>query len=530
MSKKVIIVGAGLSGLSIAAKLAKTGFEVSVYEKHSIPGGVARITEDNGFRFDMGPTWYLMPEVFEDYFESLDRSIHDYMDIVELEPSYKIYFEKEPPAVIHRDFEKNAALFDSFEENGGQKLAKYLKDSKFKYTTALKNFLYRDYRTPFDFIRWPLLRDGARLNLLRRLDNHASRTFKDHRSKKVVEFNTVFLGSSPWTTPALYSLMAHVDLTIGIYYPMGGIHELAKALYRLGKELGVEYHFNSEVKSIITEKRKAKGIETVNGKFYGDIVLSSADYHHTDTVLLDSKHRNFPKIYWKTRIMAPSTMLIYLGIKKKLPNIVHHTFYLADKWSEHFDDIFKVKRWSENPSYYLGCPSKTDPSVAPEGMENLFVLVPLAPGLDDHDEVREQYADKIIRHIEKTIGEEFRSDIVTKYIVSHRDFIRNNHLYRGSALGLAHTLSQTAILRPSHTSFRMRNMYYSGHYTQPGIGMPMAIIGSDLVSKLIIERHGDKQQRKSDDKQRKDAKHKAQSRAAAAKSAASSGTGSSDQS
>lgn len=485
MPKKVIIIGAGLSGLATAIRLAQAGFKVSVHEKHGMGGGVARTIEDKGFRFDMGPTWYLMPEVFEDFFTSVGRSISDYIELVELSPSYKIFFEKESPAVIHRDFQKNAALFDSFEKDGGRKLERYLKDSRFKYEAALKEFLYRDYRTPLDFMHWPLIRDGVRLNLLRKLDAHASRTFSDHRSKKVVEFNTVFLGSSPWKTPALYSLMAHVDLTIGVFYPRGGIHELPKALHRIGREMGVEYHFHSDVKKIITRKRRTEGIETETESYHSDIVLSTADYHHTDTVLLGRKERNYSDLYWKTRIMAPSTLLIYAGIGKQLPGLIHHTFYLADDWSAHFDDIFNTKRWSENPCYYLGCPSKTDPSVAPAGMENLFVLVPLAPGMDDHDDIREAYADKILQHIEKKIGVPFRSDIITRYIVSQRDFIRNNHFYRGSALGLAHTLSQTAILRPSHKSRKLKNLYYGGHYTQPGIGMPMAMIGSRLVSDLI---------------------------------------------
>ncbi len=485
MAKKIIIIGAGLSGLAIAAKMASEGFDVEVFERHSSPGGVARITEDKGFKFDMGPTWYLMPEVFEKFFKSFGRDIKDYMEIVELEPSYKIYFEEQGEAVLHRDIEENKKLFDSFEKNGGKKLVKYLKDSKFKYNAALKEFLYRDYRSLLDFMHWPLVRDGLRLDLLKKLDNYASKTFKDHRSKKVVEFNTVFLGSSPFKTPALYSLMAHVDLTIGVYYPMGGIHELPKALQRLGTELGVKYHFNSNVDEIMIQNRKARGIRTGDRLVEGDIVLSSVDYHHAETKLLSPEYRNYSSLYWKTRVMAPSTMLIYLGINKKLPQIIHHTFYLADDWAEHFDDIFSKKKWPDNPCYYLGCPSKTDPSVAPEGMENLFVLVPVAPDLEDHDNIREEFSEKIIRHIEKTIGEEFRDNIVTKYIITHRDFKQNNNFFKGTALGLAHTLMQTAILRPSHVNKKVKNLFYSGHYTQPGIGMPMAMIGADLVAELI---------------------------------------------
>ncbi len=491
--RRVAIIGAGLSGLSIAARLAKAGFEVTVHEKHREPGGVARTVKDKGFTFDMGPTWYLMPEVFARFFRSVGRDIRDYLDLAELEPSYKVFFENDPPATIHRDFERNAALFDSFEPEGGEKLARYLAESKFKYEAALQHFLYRDYRSPFDFMRGPIIRKGLRLHLLKGLDAHASRFFDDHRSKKIVEFNTVFLGSSPFKTPALYSLMAHVDLTIGVYYPMGGIHELPKAIHRVAEEHGAVFRFDDEARRIVTRRDRAVGVETDSGFHEADIVLSSIDYRHADAVLLGKGRRNYPEIFWSTRTMAISTLLIYLGLDVKLPGLVHHSFYLADDWKEHFDDIFESRRWPRNPCYYVGCPSKTDPSVAPEGMENLFILVPLAPGLDDTDEAREALADRIIGHLERTIGADIKSHVVCRHLMSHRDFSRNNNYFRGTALGLAHTLDQTAILRPSHVNFRIPNMYYSGHYTQPGIGMPMAMIGSHIVSKLIIGRHGQRE-------------------------------------
>jgi phytoene desaturase len=485
--KKIIVIGAGLSGLANAAMLAKNGFDVTVVEQQPMPGGVARCIKDRGFHFDMGPSWYLMPEIFETYFAYFGKKPSDYYKLVELDPSYKIYFENDRTVSISKDMEANKQLFDTLEENGGEKLARYLDESKQKYEIAVNKVLYKNFFSVFDFLRTEILRYGLKLNMFTNLDKYAKKFLKDHRSRKIVEFNTVFLGSSPYSVPALYSLMSYVDLQLGVYYPEGGIFELPKALFRLAKEQGVRFKFGTKVKKILFEKRRAVGVRTNTGDIQADIVLSSADYHFTDTELLDLKHRNYSRTYWNTRVMGPSSFLLYLGLNKKIPDIVHHTFYLADNWREHFDTIFHGKKWPENPCYYLCCPSKTDPAAAPEGKETLFVLVPLAPGLDDTDTVRKSFTDKILRHIEGVTGTSIRDSIEVMYTYSHRDFSGTGNLYQGTALGLAHTLPQTAFLRPSHKSRRAKNLYFAGSYTQPGIGMPMVLIGAHLVSGLITK-------------------------------------------
>ncbi|MBN1696220.1 MAG: phytoene desaturase [Spirochaetales bacterium] len=485
--KKILVIGAGLAGLSSACLLAKSGYTVTVMDNHTTPGGVARRFTEKGFTFDMGPSWYLMPEVYDDFFAQFGKATGSYYELADLTPSYRIYFEGQGTATLCRDQKKNRALFDLFEKDGGKKLSRYLDNARMKYEIVLKHFLYKDFTSILDMANPRLFTDGIKLNIAGKLDSFVDRFFDDHRSKKIVEFNTVFLGSSPFTTPALFSLMAHADLTQGVFYPKGGIAKLPLALYALASELGVEFLFGTEARRIVVNNGKAEGIETKEGYIKADIVVSTADYHFTDTVLLSSGESNYSSGYWNRRTLAPSTFLIYLGINKKLPGLIHHSFYLARDWKKHFSDIFSTPRWPDNPCYYMGCPSKTDPSVAPPGGETLFVLVPIAPGLDDSDEHRAVFTDMIINDIEKLLGESFQAEIAVKKIASQRDFMRDYHLFQGTALGLAHTLFQSAIFRPRHKSKKVKNLYYGGHYTQPGIGMPMALIGGRMIAAAVAK-------------------------------------------
>jgi 1-hydroxy-2-isopentenylcarotenoid 3,4-desaturase len=490
MGKKVVIIGGGLSGLSSAALLGREGYAVTVVEKHSVPGGVARVARENGFVFDMGPTWYLMPEVFEHFFELFDKNISDYYELVELDPSYQVFFEGKGNVTLSRDREANKKIFDLFEPDGGEKLDRYLANSAVKYSIAVNEFLYREFTGFFQFLNMRVLRDGLKLNIFRRLDAFMNKYFTSSEARKVLGFNTVFLGSSPYKTPALYSLMSHADLTQGVFYPMGGIGSMVEALHKLGEEQGVTYRFSENATKIEVTDRKTTGVTTDKGFISADIVLSSVDYHYTDTTLLDKPYANYSHTYWKKRVMAPSTFLIFLGLTKKVENLMHHNFFFVEDWEGNFRMIFDEKSWPEHPSYYVGVPSKTDTTLCPEGGETLFILVPVAPGLDDPDEFRERYAENVLVHLEGLTGQEIRSHIAYKRIISHRDFIDGNNIYKGSSLGLAHTLFQTALLRPSHRSKKVPNLYYTGHYTQPGIGMPMQLIGSELVAKRIKDEMG----------------------------------------
>jgi len=486
MDKTITIIGAGLAGLSSACLLAKEGYKVRILDKHNSPGGVARSEMEQGFQFDLGPTWYLMPEVFDDFFGLFGKKSSDYFELSHLDPSYRIFFEEGGSMDIHPDLEKNMQSFDKLEPQGGEKLKRFLENSAMKYKIAVGEFLYRDYRKMGDLMKWPLIKQGLKLNIFSNLHRFVKRYFKDSRSQKVVEFNTVFLGSSPYQVPALYSLMAHADLTEGVYFPKGGIIQLVLALESLAKELGVVIDYGQEVKSIVIEGGLARGVETEKERIECSAVLSSADYQHTEQELIEKPYRNYKARYWKKRTMAPGVMLIFLGLNKKLPQLAHHNFYFAEHWKTHFDSIFKKPSWPGNPSYYVGVPSVTDPQCAPEGSENLFVLVPVAPDMEDSDAIRESFSQQILDHLEKTIGEKFQDSITVKKIISHREFKEGN-LYQGTALGLSHTLFQSALFRPDHHSKKVSNLYYTGHYTQPGIGMPMAMIGSRLVCDYIIK-------------------------------------------
>ncbi|MBN2736755.1 MAG: phytoene desaturase [Spirochaetales bacterium] len=490
MSKKVIIIGAGLSGLTSAALLAQKGFSVTVLEKQSIPGGVARNINLEGYTFDMGPTWYLMPEIYEDFFSKFGKKTTDFYELEHLEPSYKIWFENQSHCLIHHDAEKNYRLFDSFEENGGKKLNEFLENSAMKYNIAVNDFIHKDFRHIFQLMSPKTIIQGLKLNVFSKLDNFVGKYFSDHRCKKILTFNTVFLGSSPYKTPALYSLMAHADFTQGVFFPKGGIYQLVSAIHKIGEKEGVEFQFNTTAQKIIVNDNKTTGVQSDKGFYPADVVLSSADYHHSETKLLEKKYRNYSDKTWNRHIMAPSTFILFLGVKKKLPAMIHHNFYFAENWKEHFTSIFDKPAWPDNPSYYVGVPSRTDPRMAPENCESLFILVPVAPGLDDNDEIRKQFADKILSHFENLLGENIKDHIQVKKIISHRDFIENNHIFKGASLGLSHTLFQTAFLRPSHWNKKLANLYYVGHHTQPGIGMPMQIIGGKMVAEHIINEHG----------------------------------------
>jgi len=487
--KNTVIIGSGISGLSSACLLAKAGHSVTVVDRLSKPGGVARSRKMGDYVFDTGPTWYLMPEVFEHFFSQVGTSPAQHYDLVPLDPSYRIMFEDDEAVVITRDHEQVKSVFDGFEKDGGKKLDQYLKNSGEKYDIAMKQVLYHDYVSVADFMKMKFLLNGMRMGVFKSLEGFVNSYFSDHRSKKVVQFNTVFLGSSPAKTPALYSLMSHADMTIGVYYPIGGIVSLVRALYDTAAGMGVKFHFDTAAKKILIKDKKALGVETDNGTIKADIVLSTTDYHHADNALVETEYRNYTEEYWSGRVMAPSALLMYLGVNKKLENLAHHNFYIARDWENHFRHIFTNPAWPEDPCYYVGCPSKTDSTVAPDGCESVFILVPLGAGLEDKEEDRQAFADGIISHLEKQLGQSIHDSIVEKKLVCRRDFESDLNLYRGTALGLAHTLRQTAVFRPSHFNKKVPNLYYAGHYTQPGIGMPMVIIGAELVCGRIVKDH-----------------------------------------
>jgi len=477
----IAVLGAGFGGLTAAALLAKQGHDVTIYEKTDTIGGRAYVFNQNGYQFDMGPSWYMMPEVFERFFEHFNKKVP--YKLTRLDPSYRIFFSSEDMLDVSADLNENYALFDRLEENGAQKLAEYLAQAEYQYTTAMNQFIYRPYLKHTDMLDPKLALEGAKLKLYQSMHTYIYKQFSSDKARKILLYTLVFLGGDPKRTPSLYSLMSHVDFNLGVYYPQGGMHTVAKAIAKEATTHGVKIKLSEPVTHITTNKGLATHIQTTKGNYPVDAVVANADYHHVETQLLDTKDQSYPEKYWKTATIAPSGIIISLGINKKLPQLDHHNLFFAHDWETHFANIFEKPDWPQNPSYYVCCPSKTDPKVAPKGHETLFILVPVASGLDDTD--KEKYADKIITHLESLLKTPLKKHIKEKVVYAHTYFSERFNAYKGTALGLSHTLLQTASFRPRQKSKKIGNLYYAGQYTHPGIGVPMTVISGEIVASII---------------------------------------------
>jgi phytoene desaturase len=485
MKKRILIVGAGIGGLASAALLAREGLDVLALEKNEQTGGRARLWVEQGFQFDMGPSWYLMPEVFERFFSLFGKRVDQYYTLKPLAPYYKVFFGPGDSVEVGPDVEQVVALFERFESGGGERLRRYLEAARYKYDVAMREFLYRSYDSLFQFLNRRMLVEGTRLDVFGRLDRVVRRYFSDRRCRQILEYAMVFLGTSPEQAPGLYSIMSHVDLNLGVHYPLGGLAGVAQAVRRLAEEQGARILTGREVRRISVEGGRARAVLTAAESFEADAVLVNADYAHAELDLLEAPHRRLNERYWRRRVLAPSMFVLYLGLNRKLGSLAHHNLYFAERWEEHFRTIFRRPSWPPEPCFYVSVISKTDPDSAPPGGENVFVLVPVAPGLQDEDEVRERYAQEITAHLERITGEDIRGATVVRRIYSHRDFIADYHAYRGTALGLAHTLGQTAVFRPPFRSRRVSNLFFAGQYTHPGVGVPMVLIAAQVACGLI---------------------------------------------
>lgn len=485
---KIAIIGGGLGGLATAALFAASGDEVTVYEKNEQLGGRASVLKLDGFTFDMGPSWYLMPEFFEHLFQLLGERTEDYYQLQRLDPSYRIFFKGQPKSVdFYGDLARDLDLLEKLEPGCRQKIETYLETARQQYEISTDRFIYKNYDSLRDFFTKEILKDGLKLHVFESMERYINRQFKSPEVQKILQYTLVFLGSSPARTPALYSLMSHIDFHQGVFYPMGGIGQLPGALEAIGKKHGVKFKLNAPVKRIVVEQGHVKGIELASGEVEtADIVISNADIAHTEQQLLPPEARDHSASYWKKRTLAPSAFMLYLGIDKKLPQLKHHNLLFCTNWKRTFDQIFEHPAWPDDPSLYICAPSVTDPSVAPAGMENLFVLVPIAAGLPDTEEIRQTYTDRILELIEQEMNlPDLRSHIVVQKTFCVRDFVERYNSLGGSALGLAHTLLQTATFRPNNVSKKVKGLYYVGANTNPGIGMPMVIASAELVYKRI---------------------------------------------
>ena len=487
--KTAIIIGAGLGGISLAALLSKKGYAVSVYEKNSSVGGRARIFETQGFTFDMGPSWYMMPDVFEEFFSLLGEDITEYFTLKKLAPSYRIFLKSSNTVHdFYADREKNREIFNAIEPGSGEKLVEYLDESKRQYTIAKREFIYKNYDSIFDFFNLRVMREGRKLEIYRNMKQIIGRTFKNELLQKVMMFQMVLLGTAPKDAPGMYRLMNHVDFDLGIWYPDGGIYALPKAIAAIAEKYGTQFFYNSPVQQILTESGKATGILLKDGtEVSADLVICDADLEHTESKLLPPENRDHTQSYWKKRKLAPSAFIMYLGLNRQYDSLTHHNLLFSEDWDTNFKEIFNTPSFPSDPSIYVCAPSKTDSSVAPAGNENLFVLVPIAAGITptprDIETWRETTLDILEKHMQLP---ELRDAIVYQRTYCVEDFSKDYNSYKGTALGLAHTLGQSAIWRPNNQSKKVKNLYFVGAYTNPGIGMPICVISAQNAYKRII--------------------------------------------
>lgn len=486
--RTAVIIGSGLGGLGSACLLAKAGWKVTVIEKNEQLGGRASQFKAKGFTFDMGPSWYLMPDVFEHFFTLLGEDVHKHLKLNKLAPSYRVWYKDTfLKADIYSDLKKDKQTIEQLETGASEKLEAYLRQAGYQYNVAKDRFMYKNYDSIRDFLTPEMAREGRKLKVLSNMDKYVKKYFKTEAMQKLMQYSLVFLGSSPYNTPALYNIMSHIDFNMGVYYPQGGIYEIVKAFKSIAKKYGVVFRLNTAVKRIRVTNGVADGVELENGKtITADIVISNADIHHTESQLLDPAYRSFSKRYWRKRTLAPSALIMYLGVKGTVPGLTHHNLLFSKDWRKNFSEIFDKPRWPKDPSIYVCKPSETDPNVAPKNHENLFVLVPIASGLKYTDALLEEYSDKILATIEKDMhAKDLRKRIVYKKLFCVEDFAERYNSYQGSALGLAHTLKQTAIFRPDNVSKKVKSLYYVGAGTNPGIGMPITLISAELMYKRL---------------------------------------------
>lgn len=485
MKKKIAIIGSGFSGLSAAAYCAQKGYEVHVFEKNSQLGGRARqFSTDNGYVFDMGPSWYWMPDVIESFFTDFGTSTKSFFELVSLDPQFKMVFENDT-FELPSNYSEMKALFESYEPNAGNKLDQFMEAAFYKYEVGMKNFVHKPCLSISEFASLKIAKSAWKLDLLSDFRSYVSKYFKHPYLQTIMEFPVIFLGASPKQIPALYSMLNYGGYKMGTWYPMGGFYELVKAMAHVGENAGVTFHLESPVEKIVTNNNEIKNI-IVNGKSLSfDYVIGSADYHHVEK-LLDDGLQNYSEKYWSSRTFAPSCLLFYVGINKKIPNIKHHTLFFEKDLDQHIDEIYVHKKWPKDPLFYVCCPSKSDPNVAPEGHENLFILMPLATGIEDTEELREKYFDVLLKRIEKISGvEDISSSIDFKRSYCITDFISDYNAYAGNAYGLANTLKQTAILKPSIKNKKIKNLFYTGQLTVPGPGIPPSIISGKIIANQL---------------------------------------------
>jgi phytoene desaturase len=485
MKKKIVIIGSGFSSLSAASYLAKKGFDVHVFEKNDTLGGRARQLKKDGFTFDMGPSWYWMPDVFESFYNDFGKSTKDFYTLNRLDPGYQVVFGENEIIPIGDSLEKIYAIFEKEEAGSSQKLKKFIASAKDNYEIAIKDLVYRPGLSPLELITPTTIK---KVNyFLSNIKRDVYKDFKSPKLRQILQFPVLFLGAKPSNTPSFYNFMNFADFGLGTWHPENGMYSIVEAMVALAESLGVTFHTNSAIDKInVDNTGTATGIQ-VNGKqVQADVVLSGADYHHSET-LLEPKHRAYSEAYWDKKVFAPSSLLFYIGLDKKVKNLAHHTLFFDVDFDEHARVIYDQPEWPENPLFYANFPSVSDPKMAPEGKEACFLLIPIAPGIEDTPEIREKYLNIVMDRLEKLTQQSLKKEMLFCESFCVNDFIEEYNSYKGNAYGLANTLLQTAFLRPKLKSKKVKNLYFTGQLTVPGPGVPPALISGKLVSELISE-------------------------------------------
>ena len=488
MPKEVLVIGSGLAGMSCATYLAKENYKVKVVEKNASYGGRLQSFSQDGFTFDAGPSWYWMPDLFDSYFNDFGKKTADFYKLTRLDQGYRIYFNEKEYLDVSENLDTLKEKFEKIESGSGQSLQNYLDDAGEKYRVAVEKFIYKPSLSALEFMELDLLKRLGRLNLFKPISKHIREYFKDPRLIKLLEFPSLLLGAKPSNTPALYSIMNYADLSLGTWYPNGGIRAIATGLYQNALDHNVEFLFNHPGSKIETKENIVNHILVHDKKINCDIVVGGADYHHVENHLLNEKNRNYNNNYWDKRTMSPSSLLFYLGINKEL-DIPHHALFFDTDFDKHAEEIYDKPQWPKNPLFYVSCTSKTDNSVAPKGSEAVFILVPVAPGLDDNEKSREIIFQQIVNRLENALGTNIKDSIVLKRSYAHKEFISEFNSYKGNAYGLANTLFQTAIFKPRIKNKKLNNMYYCGQLTVPGPGMPPSLVSGKIVANQIIKEH-----------------------------------------
>lgn len=484
MKKTIQIIGSGFSSLAASCYLAQQGHDVTIYEKNESIGGRARQFKTQGFTFDMGPSWYWMPDVFERFFNDFNKSASDFYELIKLNPAYRVYFGVNDFISISDNLEDIIVAFESIEKGSGKKLENFINKAKNNYDIAIKDLVYRPGISPLELITpKTILKLGQ---FLTNVSDDIRKEFLNERLIQILEFPVLFLGAKPSKTPSFYNFMNYADFGLGTWHPKTGMYDVVRGIEKLAIELGVNIKTNAPVEKIIVKNKMAIGTQ-INGEFIpADIVVSGADYQHSET-LLEEEHRVYSPKYWESRVFAPSSLLFFIGFNKKIENISHHALFFDVDFNQHAADIYDNPKWPAQPLFYANFPSKTDSTAAPEGMESGFFLIPLAPGIEDNEALREAYFEKIITRFEALTQQKIRNNIIFKKSFCKNDFVSDYNAYKGNAYGMANILMQTAFLRPRLKSKKVNNLYFTGQLTVPGPGVPPALISGKLVAELIIK-------------------------------------------